>query len=171
MRAPAFRPVNVRVPTATGKRSALCHRHTRATVPAVPQLTTSQCALRGYAVTPSSAAVTVRTFDRRQRARRALAALGASWAGAAVSLFIPLAHFVLVPSLLGLGGYLGWSRWREDAIAIRARGTCPDCGAEQDLEVHGPWRLPQRLACRHCRRALTLREPEGAVAEARPPVP
>src|SRR2546430_12303932 len=60
--------------------------------------------LRGYHGAPTSGTVTIREFNRDERVRRALAGLGKWWGVAIVSVFIPVAHFVLVPSFLAYGG-------------------------------------------------------------------
>jgi hypothetical protein len=120
-----------------------------------------QLALTGYAETPSTATVTLHRFGRAERFRRAAKGAGAAWAAALASVFIPVAHFVLVPTFVALGAFLGWSRARAAVVVVRAHGACPDCGAEQDLDVHGRWRIPHPVACRACRRALTLREPSA----------
>jgi len=115
-------------------------------------------ALTGYGPTPSTALVTLTRFDRAERLRRAAKGAGAAWAAALGSVFIPVAHFVLVPTFIALGAFLAWSRAHADIVLARAHGTCPDCGTDQDLDVHGRWSLPHRVACRACHRALTLRE-------------
>ena len=114
--------------------------------------------LTGYGPEPSSARVTLHRFDRAERLRRAAKGAGAAWGAALASVFIPVAHFILVPAFAALGLYLAWSRARAEVVVAQARGACPDCGAEQDLDVHGRWSVPHRVACRACRRALTLRE-------------
>lgn len=115
-------------------------------------------ALTGYGPTPSTALVTLTRFDRAERLRRAAKGAGAAGAAALASVFIPVAHFILVPTFVALGLYLAWTRAQAEVVVAQARGACPDCGAEQDLDVHGRWSLPHRVACRACRRALTLRD-------------
>lgn len=116
-------------------------------------------ALTGYADTPASAAVTLHRYGRGERMRRAAKGAGAAWAAALGSVFIPVAHFVLVPTFLVLGAFLGWSRARTRVEAVRVHGRCPDCGTEQDFDAHGSWQTPYPVACQACHRALTIREP------------
>jgi len=115
-------------------------------------------ALTGYGRTPSTAVVTLQRFSRPERLRRAAKGAGAAWGAALASVFIPVAHFVLVPTFVALGAFLAWTRARADIVVAQAHGACPDCGVEQDLDVPGRWSLPYRVACRACHRALTLRE-------------
>src|SRR6266516_2965408 len=74
------------------------------TKPASPAATRiQQFLLKGYHGVPTSGTVTIRHFNRDERVRRALAGLGKWWGVAVVSVLIPVAHFVLVPSFLGYG--------------------------------------------------------------------
>lgn len=116
-------------------------------------------ALSGYHGAPTSGSVTIHTFDREQRVRRAFGGLGKWWAVALFSVFIPVAHFVLVPSFLTYGAYQFFQRLGTVELATDARGTCPDCGAEQTLELAPRWRAPQPVTCRQCHRGLRLSLP------------
>ncbi|HYK81653.1 MAG TPA: hypothetical protein VEU55_00790 [Gemmatimonadales bacterium] len=81
---------------------------------------------------------------------RALAALGKWWGVALLAVFIPEARFVLVPSVLLYGAWQCLQRLGTVELATDARGTCPDCGAAQDLELPARWRAPRPLTCRQC---------------------
>src|SRR5207245_5144411 len=59
--------------------------------------------LSGYNGKPTRGTVTIHAFDREQRVRRACAGLGKWWGVALLCVFIPVAHFVLVPSFLAYG--------------------------------------------------------------------
>lgn len=110
----------------------------------------------GYAPERTTATVTVESFDRPQRVRRAVKGIAWCWAAALGAAFIPVAHFVLVPSLGLFGVYTFFERLGAAEVATAAQGRCPDCGKEQALEVLGPWRVPRTVACRSCQRSLTL---------------
>ena len=112
--------------------------------------------LRGYHGAPTSGTVTIREFNRDERVRRALAGLGKWWGVAIVSVFIPVAHFVLVPSFLAYGGWQFFQRLGTVELATDAHGTCPDCGTEQALDLAARWRAPQPVTCRQCHRGLQL---------------
>jgi hypothetical protein len=112
--------------------------------------------LTGYQGRPTTGSVTVQTFDRGQRLRRAIAGVGKWWGVALLAVFIPVAHFVLVPSFLGYGVWQFFQRLGTVELATAARGTCPDCGTEQPLELAPRWRAPQAVTCRHCSRGLRL---------------
>jgi hypothetical protein len=100
--------------------------------------------------------VTIRTFDRPQRVRRAVAALGKWWGVALLTVLIPVAHFVLVPSFLGYGLWQFFQRLGTVELAAGARGRCPDCGMEQPLDLAPRWQTPQSVTCKHCSRGLQL---------------
>ncbi|HET7296117.1 MAG TPA: hypothetical protein VFI66_03195 [Gemmatimonadales bacterium] len=112
--------------------------------------------LNGYHGEPTPGQVTIHVFDRAARLKRALAALGKWWGIAVLSVFIPVAHFILVPSFLGYGGWQFFQRLGTAELATDARGTCPDCGAEQTLDLAPRWRAPQPVTCRQCHRGLRL---------------
>jgi hypothetical protein len=112
--------------------------------------------LRGYADAASSATVRIVSFDRRTRVRRAVQRLAAFWVAATIAVFIPIAHFLLVPGFFALGLYFLSRNLRVKEAVTEARGTCPDCGLEQELEVSGNWDPPHRITCRGCQRSLLL---------------
>jgi hypothetical protein len=110
----------------------------------------------GYSGERTLATVTVESFDRPKRLRRALKGLATWWAAALAGVFIPVAHFLIVPSLALFGVYTFLERLGAAEVATAGRGVCPDCGKEQTLDVQGPWRVPRRTSCRHCQRSLTV---------------
>ena len=110
----------------------------------------------GYHGPPTPAILLVVTFDPGQRMRRAVKGLAGSWGAMVVSVFIPIAHFLLVPSFFGIGVWQFFRRLRQHQQVRGAHGTCPDCGAVQDFELSAGPRFPQSVQCRHCHRGLTL---------------
>lgn len=118
--------------------------------------TTNTYQLTGYSQTPTTATVTIRSFDKPERTRRALKGLATFWAAALGSVFIPVAHFLLVPSFGLYGVYTLFERLAAEQIVVTAEGTCPDCGKPQKLEVGGRWRVPRNVACRYCQRSLQI---------------
>jgi hypothetical protein len=112
--------------------------------------------LEGFSPHPGSGRVIVVEFDRGARWRRALRALGQWWGVALLCVFIPVAHFALVPGFFLFAIYQFFQRLGTAAIGKGAQGTCPDCGVEQEFELAGRWRVPQLVSCRACRRGLRL---------------
>jgi hypothetical protein len=115
-----------------------------------------ECALSGYSGESGRAWVRVVRYDRGARTRRALQELAAAWGAALASVFIPVAHFALVPAFLAYGVYGFAVRVRAAEVALAARGTCPDCGREQALDIAGPWRVPRFVSCQGCQRSLQI---------------
>jgi hypothetical protein len=115
--------------------------------------------LNGFAPTPGYGSTTVITYDRPARWQRALKALGKWWGIALLSVFIPVAHFVLVPSFFLFGLFQFSQRLGAVEVPSDAHGKCPDCGAEQPLELATQWRVPQLVTCRQCHRGLRLTLP------------
>lgn len=112
--------------------------------------------LTGYHGKPAAATLLVATYDAGQRLRRAVQGLLGFWGAMVVSVFLPIAHFVLVPSFFGIGIWQFFKRLRQAERVRGAHGTCPDCGAEQDFELSSGLRFPQSVQCRSCQRGLTL---------------
>lgn len=115
--------------------------------------------LNGFSPSPGHGSVTVITYDRPARWRRALRALGKWWGIALLSILIPVAHFVLVPSFLLFGLYQFLDRLGAALVPFDARGTCPDCGTDQAFELAARWRIPQLVSCHECHRGLRLTVP------------
>src|ERR1700758_2736685 len=115
--------------------------------------------LSGYNGRPTRGTVTIHEFDREQRLGRAFTGLGKWWGVALLCVLIPVAHFVLVPSFLAYGLWQFFQRLGTAELATDARGTCPDCGTEQALDLAPRWRAPQPVTCRQCHRGLRLSVP------------
>ncbi len=114
--------------------------------------------LVGYRNTPTMGRATVTRLDGATRTLRALKALGVCWALAGLSVFIPVAHLLLVPGFALLGIFLFVGRMRTGEIVTNMRAPCPDCGAQQVFEAGSGWELPKRVACSKCSRSLTAQE-------------
>ncbi len=69
---------------------------------------------------------------------------------------VPIAHFVLVPSSLIIAIVMFFRRLSQRRLVVSARGRCPDCGTEQDLDALGPYPPRTDLFCRNCHRPLKL---------------
>jgi hypothetical protein len=115
--------------------------------------------LSGYHGEPTRGSVTIHEVDRDARLRRAFTELAKWWGVALLTVLIPVAHFVLVPSFLAYGAWQFFQRLGTAELVSDARGTCPDCGAEQMLELAPRWRAPQPVTCRQCHRGLRLSLP------------
>lgn len=108
----------------------------------------------GYPARPATAVIIEQT--PAQRVARTLQGLGACWGLALLGLFIPVAHFILVPTFLTAGIIVAVKRAREDRRLIRLCGACPRCGAEQMFKPGGRFVGERSLDCPKCHGNLTL---------------
>jgi hypothetical protein len=79
----------------------------------------------------------VREHDSAERAARALKAAGICLGLAALSVFLPIAHFILVPGFLIAAPVFAVRRLGRRASIIALRGTCPRCREERVFEARG----------------------------------
>ena len=91
-----------------------------------------------------------------QRLGRALTGLGKLWALALGGLFIPVAHFILVPTFVAAGIVVAVKRAREDRRLLLLRGACPRCGAAQEFKPGGRFATGRNIDCPKCHGTLTL---------------
>ena len=91
-----------------------------------------------------------------QRFARTLGGLGMFWGLALVSVFIPVAHFVLVPTFVVAGIVMAIKRAREDRRLLWVRGACPRCGVQQDLKPGGRFSDGRTFDCPSCHGNITL---------------
>ena len=125
----------------------------------MPQSRTEEFVLTGYGDTTTSGEATVLHFDRAERIARAGKGLGMAWGAALVSVFIPVAHFLLVPGFFLAGLVVFVKRMRRRVVVDTVRGACPDCKHEQAFDLSSDLRLPMHLTCANCSRLLTAIRP------------
>ena len=97
-------------------------------------------------------------FDQGDRVKRALKFLILSWLAAGITLFIPLAHFVLVPGFFLLGIYLAFSASKTLQAMDSAKGSCPVCSESITIKLEPKDTLPKWTYCPTCNNSLQLRE-------------
>lgn len=112
----------------------------------------------GFAPRPATAVVLEQSTG--ERVGRVLTGLGMFWALALGGLFIPVAHFVLVPVFLAAGIVMAVKRSREDRRLAEVRGACPRCGAEQTFPGSGRFEQGKSLDCPACHGTFALALPE-----------
>jgi hypothetical protein len=112
--------------------------------------------LAAFGAAATDGVATVQERSLGARAGRAALALGAAWILAVPAVFLPVAHFALVPGLLVGGVVLAAMRLAETRTLARVRGVCPRCHAQLDVSPGGRFRLPRAVQCVHCRNELTM---------------
>jgi len=124
--------------------------------PDAAQISEIRVRVTGYAPQPTETLVRLESVDSRQRIGGAWARFGLFLVLAVVSVLIPVAHFILVPGFLIAAFASLVMKLGATTRILSARATCPDCGAEQELDLPGAWRLPRDVTCRGCQRRLTV---------------
>ncbi|NOY63425.1 MAG: hypothetical protein GXP10_09815 [Gammaproteobacteria bacterium] len=102
----------------------------------------------------------VTAFNSSDRMRRAVKTLAIMWGIALVTLFIPLAHFVLVPAFLIMGPILAVKRYKLAEVVEKATGACPKCGDDMTIELEPEDKLPHWTYCPLCNTPLQLVDKE-----------
>jgi hypothetical protein len=75
------------------------------------------------------------------------------WGGALI--LAPVAgllppHAPWIVGVLGIGGFLGWRRWRERFTVLSLEGPCPKCGGALKIPGGTPLRPVMTLSCQGC---------------------
>lgn len=91
-----------------------------------------------------------------QRFARALTGLAIFWGSALGGLFIPVVHFVLVPTFVVAGIIIAAKRAREDRRLVLVRAACPRCDVEQEFRPGGRFVNGRSFSCPRCHGNLTL---------------
>lgn len=120
--------------------------------------------LTTFGASPAPATATVLRQPPRERLARTAAALGVCWGLALVSVFIPVAHFILVPTFFIAGIAVAVARAREATRLLGVHGVCPRCEQEQDFEAGGRFTPSRSLDCQKCHNTLTLTADASATA-------
>jgi len=114
----------------------------------------------GFAPRPGTAVVIEQSTG--ERVGRVFTGLAMFWALALGGLFIPVAHFVLVPVFLTAGIIMAVKRSREDRRLAEVRGPCPRCGAQQTFKAGGRFAPGRSLDCPACHGSFEVAVPGGA---------
>ena len=118
-----------------------------------------------FGMPPREGVARVRRRDAGERTARALRAAGLFLGLAILSVFLPIAHFVLVPGFLLAAPFFAVRRLREHDSIVALRGTCPRCVEPRTFEAGGAMRDHLRPTCPVCSFAIDV-EPAAAAAQA-----
>jgi len=113
-----------------------------------PLVLSGAVALFGYPGTRGEMDVLPRSLGWR-RLRAAGFFLGGLALAPAVGMVPP--HVPWALGALGLGGYLGYRKWREAFTVLMFRGVCPKCGGPLSIAKGTPVREVMSLPCSGCR--------------------
>lgn len=109
----------------------------------------------------SAGTLRVRRYADGERWLRALKLLGGMWLVAAATVFIPIAHFVLVPGFLLAGPVMAVLRFRVGETLEAALGACPTCGRDIEVALDPAARLPLWTYCSPSNDPIHLRAVDG----------
>ena len=112
----------------------------------------------------TAVSVTVVRHDPGARLKRGLLALGACWGLAALTILVPIAHFVLVPGFFLLGIWPLVKRLGEDTTIQSVSGDCPKCGEPRTFIASGRLTPRVKVQCPVCRNELELSSAPSATA-------
>jgi hypothetical protein len=112
--------------------------------------------LTAFGASPTPARVTVLDVPAAGRLRRGVAGLAACWGAAAVAVFLPILHFVLVPTLVVGGIVAAVVLGRQARRVIGVRGTCPRCHTESEFQAGGALQAERLIDCPRCHTNVTL---------------
>jgi hypothetical protein len=99
--------------------------------------------------------------DPAGRTRRAVLALLACWALAAVTILVPIAHFILVPGFFVAGIVLLLKRLREGNTIVGVQGVCPYCKEERSFGSPGLMKSQMQVDCPVCHNQIDASVPVG----------
>ncbi len=99
--------------------------------------------------------VRIEVFSTAQRVVRALKLGGICWLAAIGAVFLPIIHFILVPSLLLAGPVIAGWQWSCRERIVDGEGVCPSCQAKLPI-AGGTVRWPLAESCPECNRGLQI---------------
>ena len=99
--------------------------------------------------------VSIQTLSNRDRWKATLKLLGILWGLALASLFVPLAHWVLVPGFLLAGPIAAFFTFRTERHLLAGTLSCPLCEEAIGYKRQSAhW--PVGMTCPKCRNLLEL---------------
>jgi hypothetical protein len=116
-----------------------------------------------FGAAPTSVTLTVVAPTPAGRIGRALGVLAACWIAALIAVFIPVAHFVLVPGLAITGVVWATRELRRRVRVLKAVGECPRCRRQQSFVPAGSAGDQLAFDCPACLTRL-LATPEASPA-------
>jgi hypothetical protein len=119
--------------------------------------------LTAFGAAPTSATLTVVAPTPAGRLGRALGVLAGCWIAALLAVFIPVAHFVLVPGLAIAGVVWATRELRRRLRVLQAVGECPRCRRQQSFVPAGSAGNQPALDCPGCLTRLLATLPASPV--------
>ncbi len=100
-------------------------------------------------------------FEHRDRVTRALQRLGFFWLLAGITVFIPIAHFVLVPGFFIAGPVVAYMTYQMNWMRDHVSGACPACNEKVIIKLESKDKLPKWTYCPACNTPLHITQPDN----------
>ncbi len=113
----------------------------------------------------SSGTVELKIWDKKERTKRALKALGFTLGLAVVSVLIPILHFILVPTFILASPIVFFWIAGQEQVILGGKGTCPNCHKEFEI-ARSPVTWPLSDLCDHCKAELKINQANAQEASA-----
>jgi hypothetical protein len=114
-----------------------------------------QVELVGKLGNKTSGNANIQHWEQKERMRRAMRALGITWGAMIVSVFIPLAHFILVPALLIAGPIVANWVYKQQDMIMGGEAICPQCGKPFHI-IRTTLKWPLNDTCSECHENVTI---------------
>jgi len=124
----------------------------------MPEQLTRNILLKSKACEPIRAVMHIETFSPQEQKIRAAKSLLGIWLVAALCVFIPIAHFILVPGFLIAGVVAASRKLKLTEEGREASGECPACHHPVTIGLEKSSELPQWRKCPDCGNTLELAE-------------
>lgn len=95
-------------------------------------------------------------FNSSDRVLNAAKVLGVFWLIALITVFIPIAHFILVPSFFIAGPIMAFLRYRATSACKKITTRCPSCNKDVEIALEANVRLPMYTYCPACDAGLKI---------------
>lgn len=98
---------------------------------------------------PKIGEVRMEYWDKSLRTKMAFKYLGLCWLAAVLSIFLPIAHFFLVPGFLIAGPFVAYVKWNQQNRLLGGSGQCASCEKALSIEP-GAIKWPLEELCDGC---------------------
>jgi hypothetical protein len=105
----------------------------------------------------SVAMMDVHHLSKMERMQRAGKRAGLFFGAAVFCVFIPIAHFILVPTFLGLTVYSLYAMSKKHYAIIDGKITCPNCSKEI-IAPHNSFNWPLHSTCDGCQMQIRVEQ-------------
>lgn len=95
-------------------------------------------------------------YDQTDCLKRALMRLGLFWLLSIVSIFIIIAHWVLVPGFFIAGPVVAVMTYKTKQAAEKCTGQCPSCDEQITVKMEAKDTLPKWTYCPSCNNPLHI---------------